>query len=365
MSTDHTYNQIIEFPFSLQGLQTQFTIRPYYKDPNDERNTGGSDGLPGEYIIFFTLSRPGFSLHDEYTCDFTSLLRDNFDRGNSHLMIKNSSKNINNIGLGIDIEIKNEDGQFRFIGYPNERGFLSTFKVRLSAINFHDAEQKAYRALSPLLSNMSVFFDTPLYIHEVCVTETRTHSLSMTKINPFREIAVSLPNPLEGGYAKEFLFCASLYREALNSNSFNYQYLCFYKIIEIAKRYLTRLNAEAVKNGKSIVNYNERIPQNNNDQVKWLNYIYTFKSQWDQKELVVIFLKESVGKKLNDVIDNQFRHIRIDIAHAFLGSGVLTLLVDEKQHIDKITYWLPLTKCVARLLLKRAFPDQFLIVGSN
>lgn len=357
MQNDNTYNQTIELPLLLQGLQMQLIVRPCYKKSDDPRNDGGLDGLPGEYMVFFVLDRPGFQLYDEYKCDFTPSQKDNFNRGNSHLKIKNFAKDIRDSCVMIDV--MNNNRQFAFIGCPNEKGFLSTFKVKLNASSLSDAEQKAYSALSPLLSNYSVFLDIPLYISEIHVTEVRTQTLCMTKINPFREVTISFDIPFEGGYAEEFLFCASLYREALNSNSCNYQYLCFYKIIEIAIRYVKSLNFKAKKSGKPAIDCNERIPKDTHEQINWLNYIYPFKSQWSQKELDIIFLKEAVDKKLNSVIQNQLRPIRVDIAHAFLDSGKLTLLVDEKQHIDRVTRWLPLAKGIARFLLKRGFPDQF------
>ena len=196
----------------------QLIVRPCYKKSGDPRNDGGLDGLPGEYIVFFVLDRPGFQLYDEYKCDFTPSQKDNFNRGNSHLKIKNFAKDIRDSCVMIDV--MNNNRQFAFIGCPNEKGFLSTFKVKLNASSLSDAEQKAYSALC------------------------------MTKINPFREVTISFDMPFEGGYAEEFLFCASLYREALNSNSCNYQYLCFYKIIEITIQYVKRLNFKAQKSGK-------------------------------------------------------------------------------------------------------------------
>ena len=94
MQNDYTYNQTIELPLLLQGLQMQLIVRPCYKKSGDPRNDGGLDGLPGEYIVFFVLDRPGFQLYDEYKYDFTPSQKDNFNKGNSHLKIKNFTKDI-------------------------------------------------------------------------------------------------------------------------------------------------------------------------------------------------------------------------------------------------------------------------------
>jgi len=58
----------------------------------------------------------------------------------------------------------------------------------------------------------------------------------------------------------EFLHYASLYREALNSNSAIYRFLCLFKIIEgiIARR--NRIATEVVKSGGKPRSLVERIP---------------------------------------------------------------------------------------------------------
>ena len=40
------------------------------------------------------------------------------------------------------IDVMNNNRQSAFIGCPNEKGFLSTFKVKLNALSLSDVEQK-------------------------------------------------------------------------------------------------------------------------------------------------------------------------------------------------------------------------------
>lgn len=64
-----------------------------------------------DYLVniwfFFVLDRPGFQLYDEYKCDFTPSQKDNFNRGNSHLKIKNFTKDIRDSCVMIDVMSNN------------------------------------------------------------------------------------------------------------------------------------------------------------------------------------------------------------------------------------------------------------------
>lgn len=74
-----------------------------------------------------------------------------------------------------------------------------------------------------------------------------------------------------------------------------------------------------------------------------------------------IFRPEVLGKKFGDVIDQILVPLRVDIAHALsLQSGELTLSADELLHTQRVNNWLPLTKCIARRMLKDEFPAEFL-----
>jgi hypothetical protein len=72
-----------------------------------------------------------------------------------------------------------------------------------------------------------------------------------------------------------------------------------------------------------------------------------------------IFQRTAVGRKLNDVIDKELDGIRLRIAHAVLRSGEPTALIDDGHDRILINEWLPLTKCIARALLRNEFTDLF------
>src|SRR5258708_22133693 len=128
----------------------------------------------------------------------------------------------------IKVYSKTDDGSFVFLGHANERGFLGRLEVELEAGDFRDAENKAYRALAPSLSNWAVHLDVPVQIWRIHLTELRTSNQQISIVNPFDEMPFALAS--SGTMTVDFRAFAGLYREAVNSNSPVYEYLCLFKV---------------------------------------------------------------------------------------------------------------------------------------
>jgi hypothetical protein len=349
-------------PIGLPGMLQHLTTRYHYREPNDPRNFLGPEGRPGKYQVIFTLSRPGFPLLPEYRSSFGNALK-----GDSHLAITKPAYSNPNLpdATNIEIYVKNHGTSITFIGYPNERGFLGKFELAsFDANNFNDASLKAYRLLMPALSSISLYLDTPLNIYQIDITELETKSYRMSMLDPFQEIPFvgSLPETM----TDEFRRYASYYREALNSNSVHYQFICYFKIIEGIRARQKRLIIEAKALGKSVRSRPRHIiPETKEEQVKWLKGLYPIRKQWGEEALAAIFRQDIMGRKVNDIIDKQLTQIRHKIAHAILDSGEPTLSIDEEADIDMVYRWLPLTKQIARLLLKNEFPDAFISLSQS
>lgn len=346
----------------LAGIQQHLLMRLRYRDPNDPRNAGGFGGMPGQYKVVFTLSRPGFPLLPERNYSASTNLK-----GDSHLAItKPALKFLNGEDFDqLELECNTPDGRIIFTGYPNDQGFLGKLESEhFHANDFSDAALKAHHALSPALSNISLYLDVPSHIYQMDVTEIRTGSTRMSVTAPFPDVPGSMPP--EYAPSKDLLKYASLYREALNSNSPNYQFLCWYKVIEGLRdrRQRTRAQAaiEAKAKGEKPLSYpDERLPADRAEQDKWLNAIFPLPQELDEMALASIFIKEAVGRKISNLIDKgeELHELRNKIAHAVLDSGEVTISIDDGLDIDEVNKWLPLTKCIARYLLKDAFPAVF------
>ena len=283
-------------------------------------------------------------------------------RGDSHLAIAKPafSPPGNPDADRIKIWGTTEDGNFEFSGLPNERGFLGKFVSEpFEANSFHDAERKGYRALASSLSNWAVHLDIPLYVVQVESVEVRTGNSQTSILIPHFEVPLAIMPT--ANLQPEFRGYASLYREALNSNSSVYQFLCLFKMIEAMLKRRGRLGAEARKSGRLLKREHETIPASPDAAIGWLNAIFPIRRDWDSMALASIFPNEVLGKSCKHVIDKVLYPLRVDIAHAISEqSGELTLNVDELLHTQNLHKWLPLTKCIVRRMLKNDFPADFL-----
>lgn len=315
---------------------------------------GGGEGF---YKVVFTLARPGYPLTPEGQFHTFETLQ-----GDSHLAI---AKPAYSIAADDDVEhvilqAQTEDGYFELYGKPNGRGFLAQITAEpIHAADAQDARTKASRALASSLSNISIQLDMPLAVYQADMIELKTGNRFMSIISPYQERPM-LVAPT-GTLSKEFRAYASLYREALNSNTPVFQFLCYFKIIEGIQERRKRLIAEAVAGGRTPPRTPTQIvPTEEADFLPWLNAIHHVGRDWDYITLESIFVPEARGKKFNRIIDDYLRPIRVHVAHAVLDSGELALSADEEMDVRQVYKWLSLTKCVVRHMLKSDFPQEFL-----
>jgi hypothetical protein len=329
----------------------------HYRDESDPRNTGGPAGLPGKYQVTFLLGRPGFKETKEYEFAFIGP-----HRGNSHLAItKPAFTPPGDAGADhIKVYANTPYGRFEFTGFPNQGGFLGKIVSEpFDASSRDDAQKKAYGALLPAMSDWSVHLDIPLQVEVVETTELRTGNAGIIVVAPFYNAPFAVQgHPPE--HDSEFAHYASLYREALNSNSPVYRFLCLFKIIEGIRFRRARLGKESAASGKHFHRPTETIPSEKQDFVPWLNAIFPIRREWDEMTVSEIFVDESKGKRISQLVGTDLTALRNEIAHGILRSGELALSVDDLVHVQRANKWLPLTRCIARRMLKNEFPSQFL-----
>jgi hypothetical protein len=346
----------------LSGHRQAMIMQNYFSDPNDPRHSEDVNGEPGEYRVVFTLHRPGIPLRPEGDFAIAEHMQ-----GDSHLAIAKPAHSHPDLPTGTHVRLFVEvaDEKFTFICHPNDNGFLARIELRsIYANNFNNAVGRAFRGATLALSGISYQYDVPLEIYQIDVIELRTHSVKFSMITPFRE--TPFLNSSTQAPSQEFLKYASYYREGLSSNSINYQFLCFYKIIEGIRKRRKRLTKTAVDAAKTravrLPSRNEEcIPKNREEQIKWLNPIFSGQQSWDDAALDAIFPDEALGKKITKLIseDDQLDSVRNKIAHAILRSDEPTLSIDEVSSVEMVNKWLPLTKCIARHLLSKEFPPNY------
>lgn len=346
----------------LPGTQQHLLMKARFSDLNDLKNTGDIGGIPGKYKVVFTLSRPGFPLLSERHFSASSNLK-----GNSHLAIaKPALKFLDGEELDqLRFECTTVNGGFVFTGCSNDQGFLGKVESEpFDASNFSDAALKAHHAIAPAFSNMSVYLDVPVHIFQIDVTEIRTGSVRMSIKTPFKNVLGWIAPIHE--VPEEQQKYVSLYREALSSNSSNYQFLCFYKIIEGTRERRQRLRWQAAVDAKAKGDKppsypEEKVPKDRVEQIEWLNSLFPLPQEWDDMGLASIFINDVVDRRIRNLIDKgeELHKLRNKVAHAVLDSGEPIISIDNGLDIDEVEKWLPITKCLARYLLKDAFLGIF------
>jgi hypothetical protein len=205
----------------------------------------------------------------------------------------------------------------------------------IPAADAQDARTKVYRALASSLSNIAVQLDMPFSVYQSDMIELATGNRFVSIMSPHLERPMEIAPTAT--MSDEFRSLAALYREALNSNTPDFQFLCYYKILEGIRKRRNQLIAEAKSSGNPIPRPSAQIvPSDEERFIPWLNAIYGVGRPWDFIMLQSIFVPEARGRKFNQLIDDYFRPVRDRIAHAVLDTGELTLSADEDLDIREI-----------------------------
>lgn len=360
LGTVSTKAKAAEFKLpGLPGMNLDLVLQAGYIDRESLKNVSN---LPGKYKVLFTLNRPGYPLRSERMISSSEQLE-----GDSHLAISAPAvKYADGRDYDFDVlrfEANTDNGQFVFHGKPNKKGMLGTVETDpFEAEHFGDAAMRALHAVAPTLSMMSTGLDVPVSVYQMEVIELRTNTRRISLKAPFKDVFGWIP-PLDGVTPEQQKYL-SLYREALNSNSANYSYLCFYRIIEglrdrreqIRKAEVDQALARGEKPaGKS----DERIPSAKEEQIVWLKALYGTPQEWDDFALALIFIPDVVDKRVRRLIDKgeHLHQLRNKIAHAVIDSGEPVISIDVGPDIEEVEKWLPITKFIARYLLLESFPD--------
>lgn len=354
LGVDVAPGEKVKFKWGLPAQNLPVTFIPQFRDRKVEDRP---EGLPGKYVVIFVFSRPGFAL----TAEREYKIADDM-KGDSHLAITPPAYTPSKIEgpTAIKFRANNEEGDFVFTGIPNDEGFLGKVESEpFEASSFYDAEAKGYRALAPALSNLSIHLDIPLNVFEIESREIRSGSVRCSFLTPYSNSPFAIVPTMQ--MQPEFRGYASLYREALNSSSAVYRFLCFFKIIEAVRERRARLGSVAKKSGDTFSRPVEDVPADPAEFVPWLKALFPIRPEWNPWALDAIFPAEARGKRVGYVVKCNLYPLRHKIAHALLsGSGSLSMSADEMLHTGEVDKWLPLTKCVARRMLKNEFPSEFL-----
>ena len=91
----------------------------------------------------------------------------------------------------------------------------------------------------------------------------------------------------------------------------------------------------------------------------WLNSVHGVRD-WSQQAVDQVLPSDVRGKRFGQIIESKLMPLRNEIAHGILDTGELGMSIDDMLKTDRVNLLLPLTRTLARWLLKNSFRDQFM-----
>lgn len=199
-------------------------------------------------------------------------------------------------------KLQTDAGEYEFI--RNSSNEISLISGKVKTTSFSKACELFFSAVSPFLDYIAFCANTPLLIDTIVCRDTKNGAVLASYIAPYQDVEV---RPHLDMLPIEMLPVFSLYREAKNSDSCYYKFLCYYKILEgIYATLRPMIFDQAKKAGIQISTVKEIIPSH--------------------PELVK-FKKEYIGQPIKKLFDNEFtEEYRNAVAHFGKGDGGWTYL---------------------------------------
>lgn len=296
-------------------------------------------GYPGNYEVEFTLRRPAGSILAEPTYDPNPGIV-----GDSLLQIANPipRKPVDIASIKLDIVFTpsqpaapSQHIQYAFL--PNDEGFLATIKTQVHAQNSLDAEKIATRNLKPILAEWSFIHDVPLDIFRIRIEETLTKTSRIVyQKQAYKQVALNTARYTGNRQIPQQYHALAFYQEAQSATSPFYQYLCFFKVIELVLGLRDQRVEEVKASGGSPLKPVERLVDD-----LWLT------ENIDADILADAYRK----KKYTRIADEILNPMRVRIAHAFLGKeGPTGREAADLLDPEEVFRLLPLAKYIAKKL---------------
>lgn len=306
---------------------------------------------PDKYRIVFTLSRHAL---DKQSLDFKG-------EGDSFIQIakpesERTDKDPDRVVIFSAHTTPTCVEKIEVHGIPNKDGRLAQCVVELSAPSFAEADRIAFAAVSGFFSTLAFEIDVPVRLGQLNIEQTSTQNASMTYTCPYPDVPLTVAgtdlNTIP--YIHALL---SLYREGINSNSMNYQFLCWYKIIEGInwKRTEELSKHSSAAKAKFILAVPEAVPGTKEDARKLVAGVFPLLDEkgvkderWDH-----VVPDEVLGWKFNRIRQEKLEAVRDKIAHMLSEpGGDLSLSPDTYAQRAEATRWITLLRLIARIMIR-------------
>lgn len=314
------------------SMRLTFTLVPNFPPSNPKSSIPRSPrGTGGSYRVTFVLAQPGKELFHA-GLSYVEAMR----RGDSLLLLPPGVR-------GVKVELFSDTGRVEVIFSVNSRGALATGQVRLIASNFAEAEKAASNLMLPLLSWWSYRYDIAIDLagYEVVEENTDVMRYVFGLLGQEKTMRFSEEDSMVASTPQYRALFAS-YREGSNATNPFYQFLCYYRVTEGARKLRAQRRQTALAAGQKYFEPSEVVPGD-------------LKTHSDVQE----FFNPYLGRKFTWVLD-QFRSVvRNAVAH--LDPEADSLVADKFEDVAGCEKAIPVVKYIARVMLSNELAADFSI----
>jgi hypothetical protein len=205
--------------------------------------------------------------------------------------------------------LSDEEGIFEF--KKNSKGETSLVQFECTATGPMEARRKFQRAVLPVLDRFSYLANCPVVVTTLTVTDPKNDHVTIEYVSPYQKVTI---NPHDGTIFFQMSPVYAMYREAKNSNSDFYKFLCYHKILEgLLGPLRTRVFQYARDRGTTLEGTKETVPDS--EHIRGLYRTYIGKS-------IKVFFDEVMTP-----------HFRKAVAHFVTDKGGI-LNMSAPEHID-------------------------------
>jgi hypothetical protein len=222
-------------------------------------------------------------------------------------------------------KIDSPEGQF--IIQKNEANEFSLVEFSCMSTSINDAKQKFLQGIGPFFDYMSYRTNSPVFIVSIRMEDSKNDNQVIEYTGPYQK---SVVNAHLGRFRIEMAPIYAMYREAKNSHSDFYKFLCYYKILEgLLEKLRGNVYKAAKEKGVQLSMSKEVVPDSPD----------------------IIRHREHVGTPLKQYFDNVLTpQFRTAVAHFITDEGVV-LNMSDPEHINEYASLILVSELCVRLAI--------------
>ena len=314
MKNQRTVTTTIEFErLGPSGIKGQLVLAPVWKDKRRSSDKWVIDETKRIFQISARLSKTPLEA-EEISGSFTE------DDGGSYLHIPESY---------LSKRVQCSEGAFEL--KTNKQGQEAIIEFECEADSMQNARAIFMQAILTLLDQQAYISNSPLFVTSLRMLDVDHSVTSLDYTSPYQKVRL---DPPVMQVRPELAPIYALYRDAKNSHSDFYRFLCYHKILDGTLVTITRnIRDRARKNNIQLSKMRDLVPD--------LDDIHKEYKEW---------IGKPIKKFYDDVMNPQFRHA---VAHFTLKDSSVLKLSDPHE-IERYSNILYVAESCVREVIKNS-----------